>query len=216
MATFTPNTTINGTLTVDDSFSANNRPFRTFQHTHSSSNPETTTIVQQGNGWYTWSYGMNASPGSYPACPISYRCFCPVQRNGGSGRVWMDIYGSHRGLGNSYTEHHRVFFGGGSDSAHLEHYAVLNQRNTFRFAIVEWDGTVTEPSATADGGRYQYGWTIGQGNSTQPCIFRIGTTCGAGYSWRVDVRSDSTNFFPPFKGPTQLPGNTLPTYSDYQ
>jgi hypothetical protein len=216
MANFTPATTVTGTLTNAGNFTANNRPFQTFNHTHSN-NTQTTTIVRAGNGLYHWQYSPSGDTSGWPTCPTSFRSFCPVQRNGGEGRVWIDVHGTHRGMGGgNYEEHYRIFFAGGSDSAHLEAYTIYRANSRFRLWIIEWDGSTQEIDIGGTNSRYQYGWNIGRSNSTQPLIFKIYTNCGADMEWFVSCRSDSTSFFPPFKGPTQVAGNTNPSFSTYQ
>jgi len=205
-------------ITTASDINNSNRSFQVFQHSHSSGN-ESTRIVRTGDGWYHWSYNMSGSTGGWPTCPTSFNYFCPIQRQntGTDGQAYIDVHGTHRGMG-GYTQLYRILFSGSSDGAHVDIECVVNGSNRFRFAFVDQNWNITEYGGFTSNTRQNYSFSYGASNGHQskvPLLFKIYTLCGADEAWNVSVRSSSTSMFPPYRGPTQVAGNVTPSQSTY-
>lgn len=205
-------------ITTESDINNSNRSFQVFRHSHSSGN-QTTDIVRSGSGWYHWSYSMNASTGGYPTCPTSFHYFCPIQRQNTSdnGQAYIDVHGTHRGMG-GYLQLYRIMLSGNGAGAHIDIECVTNGSNRFRFAFVDQDWNITEYGGFSSNTRQNYSFGSAASNGHQnkvPLLFKIYTLCGADEEWNVSIRSNSTSLFPPYKGPTQVAGNVTPTQSTY-
>lgn len=205
-------------LTQNGNISNSSRTFETISHTHSSSSPVTTQIVRTGSGWYQWGGYVDAyatGPGTPP-----YKIFCPVQRNGSTGGVaYLDIHVTHRGMG-GYLQYWRVaiasrYYG---YSVTIDKYAHGGNRLRYMqlapsFTFTEQEPPSTEGNATNYDGGYNAGDT-GFAYAT-PFMFKIYTLWGAGEEIQWTCRSDTTEMYPPYKGPYVFTGGATPVRSDY-
>lgn len=210
-------------LTQNGNISNSSRTFETISHTHSSSSPVTTQIVRTGDGWYQWG-GYLSAGASAPATP-PYFIFCPVQRNGSTGGVaYVDIMVTHRGMGTQiggpYLMHWRAIIASRyyGYSVTIDKYSHGGNRLRYMqlapsFTFTEQEPPSTEGNATNYDGGYNSGDT-GFAYAT-PFMFKIYTLFGAGEEVLWTCRSDTTQMYPPYKGPYVFTGGSTPARSDY-